>query len=165
MAVKFFVVPALDPQAAEEELNRFLRAHRAVSVSRELVVSGERVLWCVAVEYLEGANVRSESSAGGETGRKGRVDYRDLLPPAEFALFSKLRELRKAIADAEAVPVYAVFTNEQLASMARQRPQTRQALQGIEGIGEAKAERYGQRVIELLGASEQQRGEPGGASA
>jgi hypothetical protein len=45
------------------------------------------------------------------------VDYKEVLNEADFAVFSRLRDLRKVIAEKEAVPAYAIFTNEQLAAM------------------------------------------------
>ena len=55
------------------------------------------------------------SAAPGEA--RGKVDYREVLSPEQFAAFVKLRALRQAIAKDEAVPVYVIFTNEQLAAM------------------------------------------------
>ena len=46
---------------------------------------------------------------GGQRGgasERGRVDYREVLSPEQFALFVKLRALRQGIAKDEAVPVY-----------------------------------------------------------
>ena len=51
-------------------------------------------------------------------GGKQRVDYKEVLSPADFALFAKLRDWRKATAEQEGIPVYAVLTNEQLAAIA-----------------------------------------------
>jgi hypothetical protein len=45
------------------------------------------------------------------------VDYKEVMNEADFAVFSRLRDLRKVIAEKEAVPAYAIFTNEQLAAM------------------------------------------------
>jgi hypothetical protein len=41
------------------------------------------------------------------------VDYREVLKPEEFEVFSRLREWRKAVAEKEGIPVYAVLTNGQ----------------------------------------------------
>jgi superfamily II DNA helicase RecQ len=41
------------------------------------------------------------------------------------------------------VPVYAVFTNEQLAKMVTGGVVTKAALEKIDGVGEAKATKYG----------------------
>jgi len=77
------------------------------------------------------------------TGRKSRIDYKEVLNEQDFALFSKLRELRKQIAEKEGIPVYAVFTNEQLAEIVRRKVKTKTEMRKIEGIGEAKVEKYG----------------------
>lgn len=64
------------------------------------------------MEYLDSPRAR--------TGQKPRrTDYREILSPSEFALFAKLRELRKWLAAQEGVPVYAVLTNEQMAALGR----------------------------------------------
>jgi hypothetical protein len=52
MQFKLFSIPATGDDAAEEELNLFLRSHRAVSVQRELVQSGARASWCFCIELL-----------------------------------------------------------------------------------------------------------------
>jgi superfamily II DNA helicase RecQ len=82
---------------------------------------------------------------------RNKVDYRDVLSPEDFAVFAKLRELRKAIAQGEAVPVYTIFTNEQLAQMVQGRATTKAALEKIAGVGDARIEKYSGRVLELLG--------------
>jgi len=150
MPLKFFAIPALDPAQAEEDLNRFLRAHRAVSITRQLVTAEDRVIWCVAIEYLDGAAQRHESTGHGEASRRSRIDYKEILSPPDFMLFSKLRDWRKQVAETDGLPVYAVCTNEQLAAIARQRPGTLAALQAIDGIGDGKAQRYGPPLMGLL---------------
>ena len=76
--------------------------------------------------------------------------------------FVQLRDLRKSIAQAEAVPVYTVFTNEQLAAMVRARVTTRAGLGKIDGVGEARIEKYGPRVLPVLVAAWGAAGEAGG---
>ena len=44
----------------------------------------------------------------------------------------------------------AVFTNEQLAEMVRQRVATAAALAAIAGVGEARLARYGPAFVDLL---------------
>ncbi len=59
---------------------------------------------------------------------RGRAkDYKELLNPEDFAVFAHCAEPRKAIAQAEAVPVYTVFTNEQLAQMVTNRVRSQRA--------------------------------------
>ena len=105
-------------------------------------------MWCLAVEYVENG-VPQANSGGGEFQRP-RVDYKQTLAPADFAVFSKLRDVRKQISEQEGIPVFAVFSNEQLAAFAQKRPQTRTALQEIDGVGAGKGNRYGERMLEVL---------------
>ena len=81
---------------------------------------------------------------------KARVDYKEILSPDEFILFAKLRDLRKEIAQTEAVPVYAVFTNEQLSQMIQQEAKSKSEQSKLEGVGESRIEKYGARILELL---------------
>jgi len=81
------------------------------------------------------------------------VSVEHMAEKADFAVYSRLRERRRELAEQEAVPVYAVCTNEQLAEMAKRRVSTPGGLQEIEGFGEAKAAKYAAGLLEVLGAS------------
>lgn len=151
MQFEVFTVPAGGGEAMAE-LNRFLGSHRVIGVEKHLVtVVGSGPVWVFCVEYLQGYGVERRVGSGG-TG-VAKVDYREVLDAADFAVFSRLREVRKAMAEKEGVPPYTIFTNEQLASMVRQRVSTKSALEKIEGIGAARIEKYGAAVIETLGAA------------
>ncbi len=78
------------------------------------------------------------------------MDYREVLSAEDFAVFAKLRDLRKEIAQGEAVPVYTIFTNEQLAKMVQAKATTKAALEKVAGVGDARIEKYGARVLEVL---------------
>ena len=141
MQFKLFSIPATGDAAAEEELNGFLRSHRAVSVQKELVQGGQTACWCFCVEYLLG------SAPEGKGGGRQRVDYKEILSAEDFAVFVRLREARKELAGKEAIPVYAVSTNEQLAEMAKSHAATLADLKKIDGFGDAKAEKYGETFL------------------
>lgn len=66
-------------------------------------------------------------------------------------MFVRLRQWRKTAAAEEGVPVYTIFTNEQLAEVARLRPSSKAALGEIEGIGEGRVTKYGEAVLQALG--------------
>jgi superfamily II DNA helicase RecQ len=147
MQLRIFVIPIKNVEPAEAELNRFLRGNRILAVTKEFVNHGENSFWSIAIEYLEPVG----SMGSGQQSRKGdRIDYREVLSDEQFKVFVQLRELRKEIANKEAVPVYAVFTNEQLAEMARRRPTSMAGLAEIEGIGEAKTQKYGQSFLDRI---------------
>ena len=142
------MLPASGSEQTEETLNVFLRTHRIVSVRSEFV-SGETPAWCILVEYVQQNESDSKSS--------GKVDYMKILSPEEFALFSKLRNLRKELAAKDGVPPFVVFTDEQLASIVKQNPTDLGKLTVIQGIGQTKVEKYGNAVLKAL----QERNEAG----
>jgi ribonuclease D len=146
---KFFIIPIRTGAEAESELNRFLRSARVVTTHQEFVVQGKNSFWCMAVEYLSDGSPQSYSE-NAATGGRIKPDYRELLSPENFAIFAKLREWRKEIAGKEAVPVYTIFTNEQLAKIAEKRITAKTGLQEIEGIGEARIKKYGDAVIAVM---------------
>jgi superfamily II DNA helicase RecQ len=146
MRLHFVTVPIHGSAAAEEELNQFLADHRVLAVDRQLVADGQRSAWAVCVTYVDAA--ASPGGAGGAD--KKRVDYREILPEAQFQLFARLRELRKQIAEREGVPPYALFTNDQLAEMVRRGVQSSADLARIDGVGPARLEKYGSAFLDVL---------------
>lgn len=150
MQYKFFTIPAMgaDVSAATDELNAFLRGHRILTVQRELVNNGAQSCWCCCVEYME--NGKPATEIFSRAGTREKIDYRNVLSEADFAKFRVLRECRKAIAEADAVPAYAVFLDEHLAEMSRLDALTLAGMRKIPGIGEKKAEKYGERIIALF---------------
>lgn len=146
MKLKFFTIPVAASESAEVELNRFLATHRIAGVERQLIVDGAASLWAICVTWIDG----EVPAAPADTAKRGRIDYREILAADEFALYDRLRSLRKQQAEAEGLPPFAVFTNEQLADMIRQRVTTPAGLAAIEGIGEARLSRYGTPFLALL---------------
>ena len=60
------------------------------------------------------------------------------------------RALCAAIAAAEGVPAYVVFSNATLADMAARQPKSEYELLGVRGVGEAKARRYGAEFVDCI---------------
>jgi len=139
-----FIIPIFPGSDEQEEMNRFLRAHRIVQTHKELVPADGESHWAILVEYLD-----SQVKSAGEP-IKGRVDYKEILNPLDFSLFSKLREVRKKLAEENGLPVYAVCTNEQLAEMAKRKPQNMTECMQIEGIGQGKADKYVPALLECI---------------
>ena len=69
---------------------------------------------------------------------------------SEFGIFTKLRECRKILATNEALPAYAIFTDEELAGITKLSNIVTAKLVEVKGIGEKKIEKYGNKLIELL---------------
>jgi ATP-dependent DNA helicase RecQ len=65
-------------------------------------------------------------------------------------LFEKLRALRAEIAKKEDKPAYIIFGDKTLKEMAASLPKTKEEMLGVNGVGEVKFERYGDRFLQLL---------------
>jgi len=59
------------------------------------------------------------------------------------ALFDKLRQLRKRLADERGVPPYIIFSDVSLRQIARNYPQDEKAFSRISGVGEKKLREFG----------------------
>lgn len=140
-----FYVPLADNGEIQETMNAFLRSHRVLKVDKVFADNG----WAFCVEWLDGAASFPHSGRSAQ-----RVDYREVLEPAAFAVFSKLRERRKTLANADGVPPYMVMTDAQLAAIAQLKERTLAALKAVEGIGEARADKYGKAFLTALDGAE-----------
>jgi len=84
-------------------------------------------------------SVRPAAATAGDVGD-------DFYPP----LFEKLRQLRLEISKSMNVPPYVVFHDKTLKEMAARRPSSRAELLGITGVGERKAEQYGELFLKAI---------------
>ena len=82
--------------------------------------------------------------------RTSRVDPELSDDPAVLALVERLRDWRNNRARSDSVPAYVILHDRTLGELAREHPRTEQELLGVKGIGQAKAEKYGQEILELL---------------
>ena len=73
-------------------------------------------------------------------------------PPTEEegTLFEQLRAWRSDTAKSQAVPPYVIFHDTVLRDIAAIRPDTREALGEIKGVGASKLERYGASLLTML---------------
>jgi ATP-dependent DNA helicase RecQ len=86
----------------------------------------------------------------GSSGRKKRRQAVVSTNPEDAALFDALRARRLDLARAEGMPPYVVASDRTLRELAEIRPQSIAELQGIYGIGPAKAARYGEDLLSVL---------------
>jgi ATP-dependent DNA helicase RecQ len=59
-------------------------------------------------------------------------------------LFTRLRALRRELADERRVPAYIIFGDTTLRAMARYYPETPEQMEGIPGMGEKKRAEFGE---------------------
>jgi superfamily II DNA helicase RecQ len=152
MQIKLFTVPVGDEGSQQDELNAFLRGHKVLDVENRLVQNERGAYWCFCVRYIEGAIGTSASNggAGRNLQYKEKTDYKNVLDEATFRVFARFREIRKQIAADDAVPAFAVFTDEELAELAKLPELTPKTMMTVKGVGEKKMERYAERFLNGL---------------
>ena len=101
------------------------------------VLKGETSL-ALAVPRLAPAKT---SSKAGKVQQK--QDY-------DRILFSKLRALRKQIAERDDVAPFVVFSDATLIEMSQQMPQSQTEFLAISGVGQTKLNRYGDDFLDLI---------------
>lgn len=75
--------------------------------------------------------------------------------PSSAALFAQLKFYRNYLASKKGVPVNRIFTDDTLSEMARKRPETKEELRTIRGIGPKKSAEYGDAFINIIKSSPQ----------
>jgi ATP-dependent DNA helicase RecQ len=66
------------------------------------------------------------------------------------ALFTRLKSLRKSIADKNNVPPYMIFSDKSLHEMARLRPADTDSFSAIPGVGRFKLSHYGEAFLQEI---------------
>jgi len=140
MQIKIFNIPIGSEDKQVEEMNHFLRANKIVDIRKELAMLNGNGCWSFCITYMQDS--RPSENEQPRRGNGGKVDYKDVLPEDVFARFSDLRKIRKQIAENEAVPAFAVFTDAELAEMAKLSELTSEGMKRIPGIGNRKVEKY-----------------------
>jgi ATP-dependent DNA helicase RecQ len=71
-------------------------------------------------------------------------------------LFENLRNWRRTQAIAENLPPYCILSDRTMHEVARQKPHSESELRGINGIGDAKLEKYGAAILSIVSDEEPQ---------
>jgi ATP-dependent DNA helicase RecQ len=117
--------------------------------SGRAVMKGERPARLVLPR--EGGAEAAASPRGARSGRARETT--ESLPPEAEPVFEALRLLRLELARQESVPAFVVASDRTLRDIALLRPTTLDALLLAHGIGPAKAERYGAKILAAVAGS------------
>ncbi|WP_244815014.1 DNA helicase RecQ [Caballeronia sp. Lep1P3] len=98
-------------------------------------------------KYVKPVRARQSSGRTGE-----RADPTAGMSPREKARWDRLRTWRAETAKSDGVPAYVIFHDATLAEIARSDPDTIDDLRHIPGIGVRKLERFGDELIDVVGA-------------
>ena len=144
MQIQIFTLPLSPSNDDSEVVNKFLRSHRVMTMDHQYSADNGGY-WTLFVTYQENGSPEAPQPMN----RSNKKDYREILNEEEFDRFAKMRDLRRNLAKQEAKPAYAIFTDEELANIARLPELTIAAIRQIKGIGK-RAEQYGPLIIEVL---------------
>lgn len=146
MQLKIFDITSVGSEETMETVNRFLRSVKVLDIDRQFYYSSDKVgHWSLLVTYLP-QTAGAASSVPFE--RREKIDYKSVLSEADFEKFSRLRALRKQLAESDAVPAYAVFTDAELAQIAQLPSIDVMSVLKIQGIGEKRIEKYGKLITD-----------------
>lgn len=127
----------------DELFQEFIADKEVIEFSQHFFVHERTPYLTVVLAY--------RSQADDERRRASRgLEPRLELDKIERQAFDALREWRAARAKMEGIPPYLIATNRHLAKMIKLKAASRAALSGIEGIGEGKATKYGEEILQVL---------------
>jgi ATP-dependent DNA helicase RecQ len=117
--------------------------------SGRAVMKGDRPARLVLPREEGTTSPLAARAVGGPRGSRAR-EAAEALPPDAEPVFEALRRLRLELAREESVPAFVVASDRALRDVALLRPRTLDELQLAHGIGPAKAERYGTRILAVV---------------
>jgi ATP-dependent DNA helicase RecQ len=98
------------------------------------------------------APLRTRAGAGGRGRAGARAAAADLDAAGQVRL-QALKAWRAEVAREHNLPAYIVFNDATLVQMAREQPDSLEALAGISGVGAKKLEAYGREILRVLDTS------------
>lgn len=116
-----------------------------ITRSSILVLTSEARSVLTGATKVELAVPRLQAISKGSAKRSRKDDY-----DYDQVLFAKLRKLRKQLADELGKPPYVIFNDASLAEMAEQQPQTPFELLKINGVGDNKLEKFGDKFLAVI---------------
>ncbi len=136
----------------DRPLTEFIKDKSVVSLREHFFIRNETPYLVVVVVYDPVQEAAPANTTGGKNGNRKKRDesWRTLLQDEDMPLFDSLRSWRSERCKKEGVPPYVICNNKQLAGVVKARPQSIAALMQIDGIGKAKADKYGQEILALL---------------
>jgi ATP-dependent DNA helicase RecQ len=129
----------------------YLRIENPERQILELTQTGQEALQGITPLVWENPKAQSSQHSAVKSSRQRlRSSASRDASSHQSQLFERLRRLRAEIAEEEGVAPFVIFHDKTLRSIAGIKPDTPAALLEVPGIGEAKLERYGRRILEVV---------------
>jgi superfamily II DNA helicase RecQ len=134
---------------SEDQLLKATFGKTVLSVSEHFFVHGN--VPHLALVLQVGDAPRYENSGSYRPREGSAPDPAEGLTDAQKAVYRALKVWRNETSKEEGRPAYAIARNTQLAELVKAAPKTKAAIKEIEGFGEAFCEKYGEKVLTMLG--------------
>ncbi|NLA23341.1 MAG: DNA helicase RecQ [Bacteroidales bacterium] len=129
---------ALVAQLIEKEIVNY-GLLKITKLGREFMKSPHSFMMTLDHDYEEG----DDDEGGFATGGGGTA-------AADTVLFAMMKDLRKSMAKKQNLPPFVIFSDPSLQDMAIQYPISMDDLTKIAGVGQGKAQKFGQPFIDLI---------------
>ena len=105
--------------------------------------------------YFKGFPKKSRSGGAGAGGSGNRIvaEKPGVDDSAAEFIVQELKKWRKRKAEDMNVPPYVIFGDKTMLDLAAKKPKSKSELLNVYGIGKAKAEEFGNSIIQITSAS------------
>lgn len=130
----------------DDELREFLKDKELISMQDHFFIRNDIPYLTFVLRYFPN-RVETDPKLAPKGDREEA--WRKLLSEKDMGIFNLLRDWRSQRAKKDGMPPYILFTNQQLALIVKKRPQSLAELTQIDGIGNGKAQKYGQEILDI----------------
>jgi len=99
---------------------------------------------------FECKSIRTNTRATRKDRDRKKVERESGLSTQEATLLGRLKSRRMALAREMGKPAYVVFSDATLIDMAARRPQNRQEMLLVSGVGDVKFDRFGADFLQVI---------------
>ena len=107
--------------------------------------------YCTGGRYAEAGEAPVRTRREAAAAKPAKPAPKKIDAPKD-GLMEQLKAVRMALAKTQRVPPYIICNDATLASMARIRPQTKQGMLSVSGMGEVKTAKYGDAFLQVIKA-------------
>ena len=120
---------------------------KATSLGRELLQNRDKIELPVRIDFSR------QKKASLAIPKKSAVLHKRAAlndDQESRALYERLKSWRRKRADKENIPPYYIFGDKTLTELSNKKPSTRAELLSVSGIGEMKAQKFGEEIISII---------------
>ena len=151
MEYRVFVIPFHEQTMsfADEVFRSFCQQNRIVDCTPHFYIHDSVPTWTVMVGHRGPQMTKPKRPMQEPSNRKKSSSVKASMTKVEEQRYELLRTWRNKQSIKEGRPPYAIFTNAQVADIAKQNPETIAGLKRIDGIGDGLSNKYGKMILEL----------------